>query len=114
MIALINGQRSAAGLGALVAQSCPDGYAEPWSPHMAAAGGLSHQSIGTILSGCGARAAAENVGMTSDQTPDALMALFMGSPDHRANILNPALKGVGVGAYRDAGGVWWVTQDFVG
>ena len=114
MIVLINAQRATAGIAPLGAQSCPDGYAEPWSPRMAAAGGLSHQSIGTILSGCGARAAAENVGMTSDQSPDALMALFMGSPEHRANILRPSLRGVGVGAHRDAHGVWWVTQDFVG
>lgn len=114
MVALINAQRAAVGIGPLTAQSCPHGYAEPWSPRMAAAGGLSHQSIGALLSGCGAHSAAENVGMTSDQSPDALMALFMGSPDHRANILGPALRGVGVGAYRDARGVWWVTQDFVG
>lgn len=114
MLALINGQRAAAGVGPLAAQSCPHGYAEPWSPRMATAGGLSHQSMSALLSGCGAHAAAENVGMTSDQTPDALMALFMGSPEHRANILDPALRGVGIGAYRDAHGTWWVTQDFVG
>lgn len=114
MIGLINGQRAAAGVGPVSGQACPDGYAEPWSPRMASAGGLSHQQIGTILSGCGARTAAENVGMTSDQMPDAMMRLFMGSATHRANILDPALTGVGVGAYRDARGVWWVTQDFVG
>ena len=114
MIVLINAERAKVGAPALIAQSCPDGFAEPWSPTMAAAGGLSHQALGPLLSSCGARAAAENVGYNSNPTPEAMMAGFMGSSGHRANILNPALKGVGVGAYRDARGVWWVTQDFVG
>ncbi|HEY8307696.1 MAG TPA: CAP domain-containing protein [Lapillicoccus sp.] len=110
----MNAQRSSAGLRPLSAQSCPDSFAQPWSPKMAAAGGISHQSLGPILSRCGARAAAENVGMTSDQDPAAMVALFMGSPPHRANILSGSYTGIGIGAYRDARGVWWVTQDFVG
>jgi uncharacterized protein YkwD len=81
---------------------------------MAAAGGLSHQSLGPILTACGGHAAAENVGMNSSQSPASMVAAFMNSAGHRANILNPAYTGTGVGAYRDARGVWWVTQDFVG
>ncbi len=111
---LVNAQRSAAGLRPLAAQSCPDGFAEPWSPHMAAEGRLSHQSLTPVLSRCGARAAAENVGMNSSASPDDMVAGFMGSPPHRANILNASYTGIGIGAYRDAHGVWWVTQDFVG
>ncbi|MEO7060405.1 MAG: CAP domain-containing protein [Lapillicoccus sp.] len=114
MIALINGQRAAAGIGPVSAQSCPDSFAEPWSPQMAAAGGLSHQSLSPFLSRCGAHAAAENVGMTGNVPPGDMMALFMGSAPHRATILNPALTGVGVGAYQDSRGSWWVTQDFIG
>ena len=114
VLALVNAERAAAGLRPLAAQTCPDGFAEPWSPTMAAAGGLSHQSLSPILSRCGARTAAENVGMNSAQSPASMVAGFMGSPPHRANILNPAYTGIGIGAYRDARGVWWVTQDFVG
>jgi uncharacterized protein YkwD len=114
VLALVNAERTAAGLRPLGAQACPDGFAEPWSPHMAAAGSLSHQSLGPILSACGARTAAENVGMNSAPSPASMVAGFMGSPPHRANILNPAYTGIGIGAYRDARGVWWVTQDFVG
>ena len=43
-----------------------------------------------------------------------MVAGFMGSPPHRANILSASYTGIGIGAYRDARGVWWVTQDFLG
>ncbi|HVD62704.1 MAG TPA: CAP domain-containing protein [Lapillicoccus sp.] len=114
ILALVNAERTAAGLPALTAQACPDEFAEPWSPHMAAEGGLSHQSLGPVLSRCGARAAAENVGMNSSSSPASMVAAFMNSPGHRANILGASYSGIGIGAYRDSGGVWWVTQDFVG
>jgi uncharacterized protein YkwD len=81
---------------------------------MAAEGQLSHQSLSPILSRCGAHAAAENVGMNSSASPADMVAGFMGSPPHRANILNASYTGIGIGAYRDARGVWWVTQDFLG
>ena len=114
ILALVNAERSAAGLRPLTAQTCPDGFAEPWSPHMAAEGRLSHQSLNPVLSRCGGHAAAENVGMNSSAWPGDMVAGFMGSPPHRANILNGSYTGIGIGAYRDAHGVWWVTQDFVG
>lgn len=81
---------------------------------MAAEGRLSHQSLNPVLSRCGARAAAENVGMNSSASAADMVAGFMNSPPHRANILNGSYTGIGIGAYRDARGVWWVTQDFVG
>jgi uncharacterized protein YkwD len=113
-LSLVNAQRSSAGLRPLAAQACPDGFAEPWSPHLAAEGRLSHQPLGPVLSRCGAHAAAENVGMNSSASAADMVAGFMASPPHRANILNAAYTGVGIGAYRDNRGVWWVTQDFVG
>ncbi|MFJ6936432.1 CAP domain-containing protein [Streptomyces sp. NPDC101132] len=42
---------------------------------------------------------------------DAVMAAWMNSPGHRANILNCEFRTLGVGAYFAAGGPWW-TQDF--
>jgi uncharacterized protein YkwD len=114
ILALVNAERTAAGLPALTAQACPDEFAEPWSPHMAAEGQLSHQSLSPVLSRCGTRAAAENVGMNSSSSPASMVAAFMNSPGHRANILGASYTGIGIGAYRDSRGVWWVTQDFVG
>jgi uncharacterized protein YkwD len=53
----------------------------------------------------------ENVGMAG--TLKRMERLFMGSPPHRANILNPAFKRIGVGVQRTSGHVW-VTLDFYG
>jgi uncharacterized protein YkwD len=36
---------------------------------------------------------------------------WMNSPGHRANILNPDFKTLGVGVHFGPGGPWW-TQDF--
>jgi uncharacterized protein YkwD len=43
---------------------------------------------------------------------DAVMAAFMGSPDHRANILNCSMKAIGVGVARSVAGELYWTQDF--
>jgi uncharacterized protein YkwD len=43
---------------------------------------------------------------------DAVMAAFMGSPDHRANILNCSMKVIGVGVARSVAGELYWTQDF--
>jgi uncharacterized protein YkwD len=43
---------------------------------------------------------------------DAVMRAFMGSPDHRANILNCSMKVIGVGVARSVAGELYWTQDF--
>ncbi len=54
----------------------------------------------------------ENIGYTTGALGD-LQAAFMGSPAHRANILNPGFRRVGIGIV-EAGGRLWVTLDFYG
>ena len=44
--------------------------------------------------------------------PASVMADWMASDGHRANILNPAYASLGVGVHVGAGGPWWV-QDFL-
>jgi uncharacterized protein YkwD len=46
-------------------------------------------------------------------TPRAVMAGWMKSPGHRANLLNCRYKAMGVGLTRGSGGPWW-TQTFGG
>jgi uncharacterized protein YkwD len=53
----------------------------------------------------------ENVGVTGGTVWDVQKA-FMGSPAHRANILNNRFRRVAVGAYRDSSGLLWVTVFF--
>jgi uncharacterized protein YkwD len=45
-------------------------------------------------------------------TVDAVMTAFMGSADHRANILNCSMKVIGVGVARSVAGELYWTQDF--
>jgi len=45
-------------------------------------------------------------------TVDAVMTAFMGSPDHKANILNCSMKVIGVGVARSVAGELYWTQDF--
>lgn len=51
----------------------------------------------------------ENIA-AGDQTAEAVVASWMTSPGHRANILNPEFKEIGVGVTRSQGefGIYWV------
>lgn len=53
---------------------------------------------------------AENV--ASGQQPNQVVAAWMNSPGHRANILNPRYTEIGVGFARDASGRSYFTQNF--
>jgi uncharacterized protein YkwD len=50
---------------------------------------------------------AENIA-TGDLTAGGVMAQWMGSDGHKANILSPLVTQVGVGVHKTAGGTWWV------
>ena len=47
-------------------------------------------------------------------SPSDVVAAWMGSPEHRANILGSPYTVMGVGAAEDASGVYWWTVDFGG
>lgn len=112
ILTLVNAQRSRHHLPALSLSACPDRYATRWSTHLAAVGTLSHQSLWTILRACPARAAGENVGWTTGSA-DAMVRMWMASPGHRANILNPRYHRLGLGVARASTGRWYATQDFL-
>ena len=115
----VNGQRAGAGLGALTL--CPrlDLAAAGHSDDQAATNRLSH--VGSNGSGLGQRANAagylgwttlgENIG-EGFTTVDSVMAAWMDSPDHRANILGAAFTNVGFGESTSSSGLWFWTQDF--
>jgi hypothetical protein len=102
----INVARAAAGLTALSVQPDLVAAARRQSSTMAAQQALSHSSLADI---CCYRALAENVG--SGATVGAVHLSFMASSGHRANILNPAMRQVGVGVV-SSGGRLWVTEIF--
>ena len=50
----INVERTRRGLAALRYTSCPDGYGERWALRLRTSSTLYHQSMSTVMSGCGA------------------------------------------------------------
>ncbi|HVJ96925.1 MAG TPA: CAP domain-containing protein, partial [Acidimicrobiia bacterium] len=112
----INTERTTRALAPLVADPLLQRYAQAHANHLAATGSFAHQNLMPILNASGGRfgQAGENLfsaagaGATDAGTAhDALMR----SPTHRANILLPEERFVGVGV-ACAGGRMVVVQDF--
>jgi uncharacterized protein YkwD len=82
-------------------------YARHHSRAMAGAGYLYHTSNFAVI--CCWRSIGENVGYGPSVA--SVEYAFMHSPEHRANILDPDWRGIGVGVYRSGGRIW-VTQIF--
>jgi len=106
----MNVQRTRYHRARLAANWCPDWYAEYWAPYLARRGSLVHRSMYTILQGCHATVAAENLAV-GNVSADGIVAAWMASPGHRANILDGRLTRTGVAAVY-SGGKWWVVANF--
>jgi len=113
IFALMNAERRRHGMRPLRRGSCASSYAERWSGQLARNQRLHHQSLRPLLRSCGARRAAENIGY-GNVSAEVLMKKWMASSRHRANILDPRLSYVGVGAARSKSGHWYAVQDFLG
>lgn len=115
LIVDINRARSAHGLRSLVVVAGATDVARRWSWRLASAGTLSHNpSLVTNLEHAGSSAwtmISENVGDASATNPGALFTAYMNSAPHRANILDPDARYVGVGVVQ-RGSVAWNTLDF--
>jgi hypothetical protein len=98
----INAQRTARGLNALVVASGATDVARRWSARMASVSSISHNpALASSLSAAGSwdwHFIAENVGYAPGSNPSSLVSAYMNSPGHRANILDPRARYVGVGA----------------
>ena len=90
---------------------CVDGYAEAWGRHLAVLNAFYHQSLTPILNTCGARAVAENLGK-GNVTAQRMVAMWMASPDHRRNLLNPRYSRIGIAGVYSNGGTLYTVQDF--
>ena len=108
-----NYERSKAHLPPLRVSLCVKGrFADTWSRHLAARRALSHQSLTPIMSQCHGNAAGENVAK-GNVTPQRMVAMWMASPGHRANILSTRYNAIGVGATRGSDGAVYGVQDFI-
>lgn len=61
--------------------------------------------------GAGGRGWGENIAR-GQGSPESVMAAWMNSPGHRANILNASFRYLGVGVHIAVDGPWWV-QNFL-
>jgi uncharacterized protein YkwD len=110
---LVNAERAQAGVAPLQLSTAARSVARSWSIHMATAGLAHNPDLSGDLNRAGVRGWAscgENVGYSDDV--DGAHALFMASPSHRANILDPRFTQAGIGVVHAAGRVW-VTMDLI-
>jgi cell division septation protein DedD len=111
-VSALNAARSSAGVAPLGINGDLLGIARAWSGTMARAGHIFHNTAIANVAPSNWQSLGENVGVgpTCGDIAQALMA----SPEHRRNILDPSYTSVGVGVVDAAGGVMYVTEDFMG
>lgn len=110
LLALVNALRATRGAQPLTLDPTLTRIDQAWSNHMAATGVLADDTnlpseIPTGWSDLGM-----NSGFGSSIT--LLFNLFVKSPPHLANMVNPAFNLTGIGVAASANGTLWVTQDF--
>jgi uncharacterized protein YkwD len=110
VIQQINVVRARYHRGVLRSTYCPTWYAARWAGYLARTGAFYHQSMYPMLRACHASVAAENLAQGFGSA-DRVVAAWMASPGHRANILDGRLTRIGVAAVYGRGG-WTVAADF--
>lgn len=91
--------------------ACLKRYAQRSANRIARSGELTHQNLRPVLRACGGWKVGENIAY-GYRWPRHVERAWMDSPGHRANILEPRYRRIGVGVRRDGRGVVWVSQVF--
>ncbi len=116
LVAIVNDERRKRGLEPLRHDDRLRRSARAHSDDMATRGYFSHNSPdgsspSERIREVGYPApAGENIAQGQDHTTQAMIA-WMNSPPHRANIMHPAVRAIGVGVRHGPAGPWW-TQHF--
>ncbi|WP_052069732.1 CAP domain-containing protein [Streptacidiphilus albus] len=117
VLSLVNAQRTRHGCGTLTGSSALTELAQSYSTEMGTENFFSHTDPAGRTPWDRARAlgignlGGENIAM-GQQTPQEVVAAWMHSAGHRANILDCEYRSLGVGVYYGSnGGPWW-TEDF--
>lgn len=92
--------------------ACLTRAADRWARQMARSGRMTHQRLGPVLAGCRVSWAGENIAVGFPSGRSVVTRGWMRSSGHRANILRPQYRLMGVGAARDGHGRWWISQVF--
>ena len=93
-------------------QRCVQRFAVRQATRMANQNRMFHQDLQRVLNRCGLSLAGENVAFGFADGRSVVMLGWMLSPPHRANILKPGYRLLGVGARRSDTGVWYASQVF--
>ncbi len=122
LLGYVNSARAAAGRSPLTMVPGTTDVARRWSATIAGSSVLGHNPnmVANVAAAgsAGWTAMAENVGYGSACDPRQLFDAYMASAHHRANILDPAMRYVGIGAHMRPATGWpcgqaWNTMDFV-
>lgn len=108
----INKERAQRGLPRLRLASCTDRVAERWATHLANNDAFYHQSMRDVLQRCHASYAGETLGRGA-MRPARLVYLWMHSDGHRAVLLSPKARRIGIGSQFDRQGRWVTTANFM-
>ncbi len=109
-VAMLNAERVSAGLAPMIVDASMTLAARDWSEEMAGDGFLAHAPDITVGAPNGWRLVGENVGRGGSVT--RLVAAFMASPGHRANVLEARFDRVGVGVAIGEDGRIYTTHRF--
>jgi uncharacterized protein YkwD len=122
LLRAVNAARSQHGLAALRIDSRLERAARAHSRAVLRSGRLAHGDVRRRLTGYGVRSTAvgENLawGVGSRATAAAIVQMWLSSPPHRANLLRPGFRRVGighsVGTFAGYGGAAVVAANFAG
>ncbi len=107
-----NKHRVARDLAKLRRTDCVQRFAVRQAKTMAQREEMFHQELGPILKACGLRMVGENVAYGYRNGRSVVNDGWMKSDGHRANILNPDFRLMGIGARKGHDGRWYVAQVF--
>ena len=115
ILAAMNADRAANGLAPLSWNDELGDIAENWAGVIAQGNSLTHQDMNAMAARTGFAKTGENLLYAPAGYSAADMeTLWMNSPSHRANILDPAFSMAGVGLATGADGSIWAAVDFGG
>ncbi|WP_405217581.1 cell wall-binding repeat-containing protein [Agrococcus sp. Ld7] len=117
--AAVNANRAqlARPVGPLDRHTCLDAMAQGWATQMAVrglSGSVHNPNLNAQARACGMRGWGENVGRSwgPRPNPDDIMARWLASPAHTANIQRSASNLVGVGVAQGSNGYWYYVLNF--
>jgi uncharacterized protein YkwD len=110
--AATNANRTHNGLKELKPSDCLKRFAVRQARAMAQQEEMFHQDLGNLMRECKLNTAGENVAYGYRTGKSVVNDGWMNSEGHRANILNPSFRLMGIGARKGHDGRWYVSQVF--